>query len=127
LSEDELAQQGDAMSRLSVRLLADNIDTYEQFELRKKHKFEMSQGHFFCTPRNTGADVPVNRMTAVRLLSKLQDPALSLDEFEQTIRTDFTLSYKLLRFSNPAFIGLNRTVESISHAAKLVGMERICL
>jgi EAL and modified HD-GYP domain-containing signal transduction protein len=127
LSEDALAKQVDALSRLSVRLLADHVDTYEQFDLCKKHKFEMYQGYLFSSPKKTGTEIPVNRLAAVRLLGKLQDPSSSLNELEQSISTDLTLSYKLLRFANSAFIGLNRTVDSISHAAKLIGMERIRL
>ncbi len=127
LKDDELAEHVNALSGLSVRLLADNVDTYEQFEMCKKQNFEMYEGYFFCSPKNTGTDIPVNRLAAVRLLGKLQDPSLSLNELEQSISTDLTLSYKLLRFANSAFIGLNRTVDSISHAAKLIGMERIRL
>jgi len=127
LSEDALAEQVDALSRLSVRLLADHVDTYEQFDLCKQHKFEMYQGYFFSSPKKAGTEIPVNRLAVVRLLGKLQDPAISLNELEQSISTDLTLSYKLLRFANSAFIGLNRTVDSISHAAKLIGMERIRL
>ncbi len=127
LSDEQLAAQVDALSRVSVRLLAENVDTYERFELCKKHKFDMYQGYFFCSPQNAGTEIPVNRMAAVRVLGKLQNPDLSLNELEQTISTDLTLSYKLLRFANSAFIGLNRTVDSIKHAAKLVGMERIRL
>ena len=127
LSDHALAEQVDALSRLSVRLLADHVDTYEQFDLCKKHKFELYEGYFFSSPKKTGTEIPVNRLAAVRLLGKLQDPAISLNELEQSISTDLTLSYKLLRFANSAFIGLNRTVDSISHAAKLIGMERIRL
>ncbi len=127
LKDDELAGQVDALSRLSVRLLADNIDSYEQFERCKAHNFEMYQGYFFCSPKKAVPEIPVNRLGAVRLLGKLQDPALHLNELEQTIGTDLALSYKLLRFVNSAFIGLNRTVESINHAASLIGMERIRL
>ena len=125
LDEDEVAEQVGAFSRLSVRLLADKVDTYEQFELCKRQKFDMYQGHFFCTPRRRGTEIPVNRLAAVRILGKLQNPDLGLDELESAISTDLALSYKLLRFANSAFIGLNRTVESINHAAKMVGIERI--
>ncbi len=125
LDEEQLAEQVEAFSRVSVRLLADKVDTYEQFELCKRQKFDMYQGYFFCTPRRRGTEIPINRLAAVRLLGKLQNPDISLNELESAISTDVALSYKLLRFANSAFIGLNRTVESINHAAKMVGIERI--
>ena len=125
LSEEELGQQVDALSRLSVQILAEHVHTHEQLELCKKHKFDMYQGYFFCSPRTGKTEIPLNRLSAIRLLGKLQDPEVSIDELEQTISSDFALSYKLLRFSNSAFIGLNRTVESIKHAAKMIGTDRI--
>ena len=127
LNDKQLADQTEQLSRLSVPLLAVNVDTYEQFELCKKHNFDMYQGYFLCAPNNHGSKLPINRMAALHVLGKLQDPDLSLNELEASISTDVTLSYKLLRFANSAFIGLNRSVESIQHAAKIVGLERIRL
>lgn len=125
LREDEFEQHVDALSRLSVKVLAEHVSTYEQFELCKKHKFDMFQGYFFCEPRGRSTPIPVNRLAAIRLLGKLQNPDLSLNELEETISSDLALSYKLLRFANSAFIGMNRAVESINHAAKMVGIDRI--
>ena len=85
----------------------------------------MYQGYFFCSPKITGTDVPANRMAALRILAQLQDPNLSMNELEQTISTDVALTYKLLRFANSAFLGMNREVDSISHAAKMIGIGRI--
>ena len=127
LGDEELSSQVDRLSHLSVRLLADNVDTYEQFELCKKHKFDMYQGIFFCSPKKKRTEMPVNRLAALRVMGKLQDPNLNLNSLGQTISTDVTLSYNLLRFANSAFLGLNRRVQSISHAAKMVGMDRIRL
>ena len=125
LREDELARHVDALSRLSVQVLAEHVSTYEQFELCKKHKFDMFQGYCFCEPRGESTEIPVNRLAAIRLLGKLQNPDISLNELEETISSDLALSYKLLRFANSAFIGMNRTVDSIDHAAKMVGYDRI--
>ena len=127
LGEDQLASEVDALSGLNVRLLADNVDTYEQFELCKKHKFDLFHGFFFCTPKDEGTAVPVNRTAALRILADLQNPDINLKQLEQTISTDVTLSYRLLLFANSAFTGLTRTVESINHAAKMVGIDRIRL
>ena len=83
LREDEFEQHVDALSRLSVKVLAEHVSTYEQFELCKKHKFDMFQGYFFCEPRGRSTPIPVNRLAAIRLLGKLQNPDLSLNELER--------------------------------------------
>ena len=127
MGEAELGKHLELLSKLSVTLLAEKIDTYEKFELCKRYNFEYFQGYFFCTPKAEHHDVPVNRIAAVRVLADLQDPELSLNKLQETISSDLSLSYKLLRYANSAYIGLTRKVDSISHAAKMVGMERIRL
>ena len=69
--------------------------------------------------------MPANRMTALRLLAKLQDPKLTTEELDQTVSQDVGLSYKLLRYVNSAMHSLPNEVESIRHAIILVGSRRI--
>ena len=126
-AEAELGEHLELLSKLSVTLLAENIDTYEKFDLCKRFNFDYFQGFFFCTPKAEHHDVPVNRLAAVRVLAELQDPEISINKLERTISNDLSLSYKLLRYANSAYIGLTRQVESIGHAAKMVGIERIRL
>ena len=61
----------------------------------------------------------------MRVLANLQNPDVSSNELEATNSADVTLSYKLLRFANSAFMGLDRPMKSINHAVKMVGIERI--
>ena len=127
LDEQEIADRILRLSELSVKLLADKVDSYELFELSRKAGFDYFQGFFFCTPRPGGENIPVNRLATVRLLGRLRDPEITPDELEETIRTDLALTYKLLRYANSAYIGLQREVESVGHAARLVGLERLRL
>ncbi len=125
LDEEELRRRVDAYSNLGVKLLASNIERLEKFNLCKKHDFDYFQGHFFCLPNSPSLRVPVNRLAAVRVLAELQDQEISINELAVTISHDLSLSYKLLRYSNSAALGLSREVESISHAARMIGIERI--
>ena len=127
MSEESLAGTLDRLARINVQRMASHIDTYEQFERCRKHGFDFFQGYFFCSPHADGREVPQNRLAALRVLTKLRNPGISLGEIEETIESDVALSYQVLRFSNSAFVGLHREVESIGHAVKLVGMDRIRL
>ena len=125
LNDDELAKQVDRLSRPNIQLLADHVDTYKQFELCQQHNFDMYRGNFFCTPNGEATIISVSRLGALRVLANLQNPDVSSNELEATISADVTLSYKLLRFANSAFMGLDRPMKSINHAVKMVGIERI--
>ena len=127
ISEEQLSERVEALTKLSVQLLATHIDTHEQFELCNRYHFNLFEGYFFCEPHLGNVDIPTNRLAALRVLTKLRQPDISIKELERTITTDVSLSYKLLRYANSAFIGLGRTVDSINHAIRMVGMDRIQL
>jgi len=59
------------------------------------------------------------------LINTLDQPRTSLDKIQSLIAQDPTLSAKLLALANSAAFGLPRRVESLDHAAKLVGLSRI--
>ncbi len=127
MDEESLVRALDRLARINVERMATHVDTYEQFERCRKHGFDFYQGYFFCSPQSDGREVPANRLAALRVLTKLRNPDVSLGEIVETIESDVALSYQVLRFANSAFVGLHREVESIGHAVKLVGMDRIRL
>ena len=66
-----------------------------------------------------------NGLALLELLAELQDPAVDLPALERTIATDVSLSNRLLRYINSAFIGLRHQVRSISQAVALLGIENL--
>jgi EAL and modified HD-GYP domain-containing signal transduction protein len=59
------------------------------------------------------------------LMGKIQDPHIPFERLVEHIRNDLSLSYKVLRYVNSAYVGLPNRVDSIDHAACLVGIDRI--
>jgi EAL and modified HD-GYP domain-containing signal transduction protein len=125
MDDDSLVRALDRLARVNVRRMAIHVDTYEQFERCRKDGFDLYQGYFFCSPSGEGSQIPQNRLAALRVLTKLRNADVPLGEIEETIESDVALSYNLLRFVNSAFVGLRRDVDSIGHAVKLVGTDRI--
>jgi EAL and modified HD-GYP domain-containing signal transduction protein len=64
-------------------------------------------------------------MAATRLVARLQDPDITAEQIAEAISQDLTLSYRLLRLANSAHASVSRKVESIEHAAMLIGTDRI--
>lgn len=105
-----------------VRLVAEKVETQEEFEFCRDLGFEYFQGYFLCRPKIlTGRRVQDNRPTLLRLLAALPDPELPPAELETLIRHDVSLGYKLLRYINSAFFGLPKKVESIGQAIVYLG------
>ena len=130
---DVMATERDALAALvsnfhkfNVRLLAEKVETQDEFDYCSDLGFDYFQGYFFCKPKLIeGKQIPTNRLAATRLVAKLQMPDIKGEELEETIRQDVTLSYKLLRFVNSAYCALPRNVDSIGHAAMLIGVSRL--
>ena len=121
-----LEKQVPLLQKFNVRLLAEKVESQDEFDFCSALGFDYFQGYFFCKPKLIeGKQIPTNRLAATRLVSKLQSPDIKGDELEETIRQDVTLSYKLLRFVNSAYCALPRHVDSIKHAAMLIGVSRL--
>jgi EAL and modified HD-GYP domain-containing signal transduction protein len=114
------------LRKFPVQLIAEKVETREQFQSCREMGFDYFQGYFFCRPELIASRrLPVNRFATIRLITKLNDPDIQMRELEEAISQDLSLSYKLLRYTNSAVCGLQREVESIRHAAMMVGFERL--
>src|SRR5262249_11535745 len=109
-----------------VKLIAEKVESPEQFKFCKALGFDYFQGYFFCRPHTVeGRRVPVSRLATIRLISNLNKPDIDVKELAQTIGQDVTLTYKLLRYINSAAVALTRQITSIPHAIVLVGQQQI--
>ncbi len=112
--------------RYPVKLIAEKVETSEQFERCKALGFEYFQGYFFSRPQlMQGRRVPVNRLSAIRLIVKLNAPDVDIKGMQEAISQDVSLTYKLLSYINSAMYSLSRQITSISHAVMLVGQQKI--
>ena len=110
------------LRRYNVALLAEKVETQDDFTYCKDLGFQYFQGYFLCRPDVLkGQRSPTNRMIILDLLAKLQNPDISFHDLEALISRDVSLSYKVLRVANTAFYAQSRKVESIQQALRLVG------
>jgi EAL and modified HD-GYP domain-containing signal transduction protein len=125
-SEEQLHREVSQLRDSRVRLLAEKVETPEVYALCKKLGFYYFQGYFFFRPDIIrGREIPANRIALLELMGKIQDPHISFKRLVEHIRNDLSLSYKVLRYVNSAYVGLPNRVDSIEHAACLVGIDRI--
>ncbi|WP_428623019.1 EAL and HDOD domain-containing protein [Sedimenticola sp.] len=125
-SEAELSEKISQLKPFEVKLLAEKVETHEEFEMCKALGFEYFQGYFLCKPHIIeGRSMPANRLVVLSLLAKLQDPNADIEELEQLIVQDVSLTYRLLRFINSAAFALGKEVESVHRALILIGTNTI--
>lgn len=124
LAQDEatLREHVAVLQRYPVKLLAEKVETQEEYETCLELGFEYFQGYFFARPHVVqGRRPPTNKLAVLQLLAQLQDPATTDGELEALISQDLSLSYRLLRYINSARYGLSREIDSIRQAILLLG------
>lgn len=126
LTKAELIEHVALLQAHDVELLAEKVETEEQYELCKTLGFQYYQGYFFCRPTLIdGKALPDNNLAVLRILNSLQDTNVTIDELEQLIKQDVSLSFKLLRLLNSAAIALPRQVDSIRQGLVFLGLNAI--
>jgi EAL and modified HD-GYP domain-containing signal transduction protein len=103
-------------------LLAQKLETREDFEQARDLGYSYFQGYFFNRPVIVSRkDVPGFKLHHLRVLQELSRPEVDFDRLETLVKTEANLSYKLLRYINSASIGLRNKVNSIRQALILLG------
>jgi len=126
LDGGSLEEHARHLSAYPARLLAEKVETEEEFERCRELGFDYFQGYFFCRPRMIERRrLPESRLNVLRLLAALQRPDVEPKQLESIIRNDVSLNYKLLRWVNSAYYGLPITVKSVSHAIAYMGIDPV--
>ncbi|MDH3640015.1 MAG: EAL domain-containing protein [Gammaproteobacteria bacterium] len=126
LEQDNLERHVTLLSGFPVKLVAEKVETHDEFEHCKALGFDYFQGYFLSRPATLESKrPPTNRLSVMRLLLKLHDPEVGMGELEMLITSDVTLSYKVLRAVNIASSYRGKVVDSIHQALILLGMDTI--
>jgi len=126
LTEQELIEHVELLKSENVTLLAEKVETEEQFKLCQRLGFSYYQGYFFCKPTIIdGKALPDNKLAVLRVLNSIQDPDITIDKLELLIKEDVSLTFKLLRLLNSAAFSLPREVDSIRQGLVFLGLESI--
>ena len=107
-------------------LLAEKVETREEFTAAKKAGFTYFQGVFFRRPEVLQAkEIPASRVNYLRLLRAVSQPELNPREFESMIKQEVSICYRLLRYLNSAAFGIQNEVHSVRHALALLGEREV--
>ena len=119
----ELSRMAARIRKYPVKLVAEKVETPEQFKHCKALGFDYFQGYYFAHPENLVAKViNANDATVLLLLEKVRQGA-DVRDLEALFKKDVALTFKLLRYINSAGFGLSCEVQSIRHAVSILGMQ----
>lgn len=103
-------------------MLAEKVETRQEFLAAKEAGFTYFQGYFFRKPERMQArEIPPNRAAYLRLLQAISRPEMDTEEMEQAIKMEASLTYRLLRYLNSAAFGFRSEIQSVRHALTILG------
>lgn len=119
---DELEQILPLVGKYNCRLLAEKIETEEEFQQAVKMGFDYFQGYFFAHPEILkNRELQGSQLGILRLLSKINATEFDMDEIETLVSQDVAVSYKLLNYLNSARFSRITLVSSIRQAIAFLG------
>jgi EAL and modified HD-GYP domain-containing signal transduction protein len=103
------------------KLLAEKVETLDEFELCMELGFEYFQGYYFARPAIlSGKKIAPSEIAILNLLELIRSGADN-QIVEHTVKRDALLSLNLLRLVNSRAAGASRRIDSVSQALVQLG------
>jgi EAL and modified HD-GYP domain-containing signal transduction protein len=125
LGHDKFHEQVESLRGFNVQIIAEKVETWEDYQFCRLLGVELFQGYFFERPEVMSSKTSqVNSMTLLQLMSSLLNTSsFSVEELERIVSQDAGLVHKLLRYLNSPMTGLVASVDSVRLAIMLIGVE----
>jgi len=110
------------LAGLKVILLAEKVETLQQFEKLKMLGFTLFQGYFFAKPEMLKQKkITTTKQNIIELISQASKVDLNINTISDIFAVDPGLTYKLLRFINSPTYGSSQEITSLKHALAYIG------
>tara|TARA_R110000823_G_scaffold47903_18_gene122000 strand:+ start:30667 stop:31878 length:1212 start_codon:yes stop_codon:yes gene_type:complete len=126
LDPDQWHVQIARMRGHGCKLLAEKVETRQEFETLRELGVDYFQGFFFARPSVLrGRQIAPGRFNLLHTLARLNDPECSLEEIQELIGRDVALSVKALNYVNSAAGAMNRKIDSVREAIVYLGRDAV--
>lgn len=121
ISTPKLVSLATELKQSGKKLLAEKVETLEEFKHCMALGFDFFQGYYFARPLVlSGKKLSPSQMAIVRLMSLIHQDADSA-AIENAIKQDASLGLNLLRLVNSPGAGVVHRIESIRQAVTILG------
>ncbi|TFW19824.1 EAL and HDOD domain-containing protein [Duganella callida] len=107
------------------KLLAEKVETVEEFQECMDLGFEYFQGYYFARPVIlSGKKISPSQLSVLHLLD-LIDTDASSQEIERSVKHDALITLNLLRLVNTPAVGARYRINSVGHALMVLGRRQL--
>ena len=121
----QLAEMVQQFKRYPLQLLAEKVETQEEFKLCLELGFNLYQGYFFAKPAVMEKKRLDESGNAILKLMRLLNEDAELTLIEKSIKESAGLTYKLLLLVNSVGMGSRNKIETVRHAVTMIGRQQI--
>ena len=109
-----------------IKLLANNIAHQDTLDKAITDGFSMFEGEYFSKPTIVNdKDIAVRNSNRFNIIVELLNEEFDIERVEYIIKSDLSISYKLIRFLNSSTFGFIQTINSIKQAIMLLGRDEL--
>lgn len=109
-----------------VSLIAEKVETHDEFQQALTDGYHLFQGYFFSKPSIIkGREIPRNQMLYIKLLNAISRSPADLDEIERLVTTEASLCYRILRLVNSVSVAARVQVTSVRQALFMLGENQL--
>jgi len=107
-------------------MVAEKVETKEEFESSRKMGFSYFQGYFFRRPEIlTAREIPASRLNYLRMLRLVSEPELDMRDIEKLVKSEAGVCYRFLRYLNSAIFGFSSEIRSVRQGLSLLGEREV--
>lgn len=118
----ERKQMAEAFIPLGIKMLAEKVETQEEYNQALEMGYHYFQGYFFSKPVILSKkDIPGVKINQLRMLQMVNQDEMDFKGLSDVIQTEMAMAYKLLKLVNSAAFGLRNRVEHIKQALNILG------
>lgn len=123
---DERRRMVEAFKPRGIQMLAEKVETQEEFDQALEMGYNYFQGYFFSKPVIVSKkDVPGFKINQLRMLQMVNEEDMDFQGLSELIQNEMSITYRLLRVVNSAAFGLQNKVTSIKQALNMLGEKGI--
>lgn len=126
VTDDQIRQTVPLLKTHNIELVAERVETKEQFHYYRQLGFDYFQGYFFARPeiirhRKMSSSAEV----MLELLKESSAAELNIENINAILERDVSLSYLLLRFINNPTVNKRHEIKSLKHAMTFMGEQEV--
>lgn len=107
------------------KLVAEKVETREEFKNALDLEFDYFQGYYFSRPViMSGKKLSPSQLAVMELMTLVTSDADNID-IERAIKRDVSLALNLLRLVNTPAVGARQRIDSLSQAVTLLGRRQL--